>query len=66
MTNFEKMKPGLPPGTGIKEVAKVLTGSADGRCNFCAYGKIPGRKCRGGDCKDGIREWLESEAEEDG
>jgi hypothetical protein len=64
MTNFEKMKPGLPPGTGIKEVAKVLTGSADGRCVFCAYNY--NHSCGKGICKDGIREWLESEAEENG
>ena len=61
MTNFEIMKEVLPPDTGIETVVRVIAGSADGRCAFCAYSGISEDNCKEGNCRDGIREWLLSE-----
>ena len=63
MTNFEKMKPGLPPGTGIEETAKALAKNP-GCCVFCIDGiknlnesRAAEIKCRR-NCEEGVREWL--------
>lgn len=57
MTNFEKIK-----NMDIDELAKLL----NGRCSLCVF-DTDGDECAGMEkdapCIDGVRKWLEQEAE---
>ena len=52
MTNFERIK-----GMNVEEMAEFLRDYD--YCDVCIYDRTP---CRGRSCKDGIKQWLESEA----
>ena len=52
MTNFEKIK-----SLTVKEMVNFI---CEGACNYCIYAD---GDCRGFKCREGVREWLEQEAE---
>lgn len=54
MTNFEQIK-----GMNVEEMAEFLRDYD--YCDVCIYNRTP---CRGRSCKDGIKQWLESEVED--
>ncbi len=54
MTNYEMIKQ-----LSVEEMTEFFNDS--GNCNVCIYDDIP---CNELSCKDGIKRWLESEAED--
>lgn len=56
MTNYEMIKQ-----FSVEEMTEFFNDS--GNCNVCIYDDIP---CRGRSCKNGMKQWLESEAEDNG
>ena len=54
MNNFEKIK-----AMSIDEMAKLLGANS---CNYCVYQQVNCDDIK--QCKDGIKQWLESESEE--
>ena len=58
MTNLEKLK-----SLDAKDFANLLD-SDQLACDYCLYNKVKyAHKCTIAECKQGIAEWLESEAE---
>jgi hypothetical protein len=57
MTNYEKIK-----AMSVEEMAELID---DSPCNSCNYRQKGFSKCPQ-ECEEGIKEWLESEVEEDG
>lgn len=60
MTNFERIK-----AMSVDEMADFINHETDGICSCCVrFGKSE-EKCYNipGECKRGIKNWLESEAE---
>lgn len=56
MTNYEMIKQ-----FSVEEMAEFFNDLDN--CDTCMYDRIP---CKELSCKDGIKEWLESEAEDNG
>lgn len=54
MTNFEKLT-----SMSIEELAEWIYYMPADDCMLCKYSG----RCGEGDCQDGIKKWLESEAE---
>lgn len=64
MTNFENLKADIQKMT-VEEFISTAEGIIYGDCKFCNYLEDK-EKCKNPEflCSDGVREWLESEAEE--
>lgn len=64
MTNFEKIKQGaveLVKQASVEDMAKVVyLLFKTNPCEYCGYAG----NCSNADCENGIKLWLESEAEE--
>lgn len=58
MTNYEKIK-----AMDIDELAELL--DSYGTCGFCIY-RERREECDVQSCENGVKKWLESEAEDNG
>ena len=57
MKNIDKIKK-----MNSEELAKEISKESDDPCSHCIYYNQP---CRGMTCNEGIKKWLESEAEDE-
>ncbi len=57
MTNFEKVKDTI----SLDEMANIMTGATT-CCKICIYGQDD--YCEDKQCIDGVKAWLEQEAQE--
>ena len=64
MTNLEKLI-GNMQNAPIEEIAYLIFKNAERPCSFCVYGMTACARVEDHrpDCDNGIKQWLESEAE---